>query len=329
MKPKIHILATGGTIAGVSASAVSTSYSAGRIDIDTLLATVPQVFELADISGEQFCSIGSQDMNEAIWLKLSSRINSLLSGEDCDGVLITHGTDTMEETAYFLNLTVHSEKPVILVGAMRSASAISEDGPANIYNGIVAICDPKTRGRGVLCCMNNHLIAAKDVVKQHTTYLSAFEGGNSDSVGYVFGNNVYYQRDVTSRHTVNSEFSVEGMDRLPEVGIVYGYAGCSPLPFKALVDAGFDGIVIAGVGNGNLYRDLLPYAEEAAEKGVIIVRSTRCPSGPTSLDAELNDNRYGFIASFNLNPQKSRILLMLALCRTRDRARIQEYFLQY
>lgn len=329
MKPRIHILATGGTIAGTSTNSVDTAYTAGKISLDTLLDSVPQIFDLADITGEQFCNIGSQDMNENIWMEMAKHVESLLSSDDYDGVLITHGTDTMEETAYFLNLTVHSHKPIILVGAMRSSTAISEDGPANIYNGVVAMCDPQSNSRGVMCCMNNHLISAKDVVKQHTTYLSAFEGGNSDSVGYVFGNKVFYQRNITSLHTFKSEFDISNITSLPKVGIVYGYAGCSPLPFKAFIEENYDGIVLAGVGNGNFYSEVLPFAVQAVKQGITVVRSTRCPSGPTSPNTEVDDDKFGFIASFNLNPQKSRILLMLALCITHDRQTIQDYFLKY
>ena len=154
-KPKIRIIATGGTIAGVSASATSSAYSAGQVGIQTLIDAVPQIKDLAEVSGEQLVNIGSQDMNDAVWLKLAKRINQLLNKEGYDGVLVTHGTDTMEETGYFLSLTVHSDKPVILVGSMRSSTAISADGPANLYNAVAALVDPSSKGHGVMACMNN------------------------------------------------------------------------------------------------------------------------------------------------------------------------------
>lgn len=323
----IHIIATGGTIAGSAGSSSDTAYSAGTVGLDDLLATVPEIQQLARIDGEQLCSIGSQDMDESIWLKLSSRVNQLLADDKCDGILITHGTDTMEETAYFLNLTVHSDKPVILVGAMRSSSAISADGPANLYNGIAALADPESRGRGVMCCMNSKLIDAKDVVKRHTTDLATFEGDGC--LGYVYGTKAYYNRRVTFTHTYHSEFDVTGFTSLPKVGIVYGYAGCSPLPFDAFVDAGYDGIVIAGVGDGNIHKNLFPSAVKAAENGIIVVRSSRCCTGPTCLNGEIDDDRYHFVASQNLNPQKARVLLMLALTRTRDWKEIQHLFMEY
>lgn len=328
-KPKIYILATGGTIAGVASSSTSTAYTAGQATIETLLAAVPEVKELADITGEQICSIGSQDMNDEVWLKLAVRINQLLNEEGYDGVLITHGTDTMEETAYFLNLTVHSDKPVILVGAMRSSTAISADGPANLYNGIAALADPDSRGHGVMCCMNNQLIDAKDMIKRHTTDCATFQGGTFGNIGYVYGDKAYYYREVTARNTVRSEFDVTGLTELPKVGIVYGYANCSPIPFKAFMDAKFDGIVLAGVGDGNFYKDVFPLAEQAVNDGILVVRSSRCPTGPTCLNGEVDDEKYHFVASLNLNPQKSRILLMLALTKTHDWQQIQQYFLEY
>ena len=160
-KPKIRIIATGGTIAGVSQSSTSSSYSAGQVGIQTLIDAVPQMLFLADVTGEQLVNIGSQDMNDQVWLKLAKRINQLLNEEGYDGVVITHGTDTMEETAYFLNLTVKSDKPVVLAGSMRPSTAISADGPANLYNAVAAAVSPAVKGMGVLCCMNNQLLDAK------------------------------------------------------------------------------------------------------------------------------------------------------------------------
>ncbi|MBW4870170.1 L-asparaginase 2 [Prevotella buccae] len=328
-KPKIRIIATGGTIAGVSASSTSSAYSAGQVGIQTLINAVPEIKELADVSGEQLVNIGSQDMNDNVWLQLAKRINQLLNSEGYDGVLVTHGTDTMEETAYFLNLTVHSSKPVILVGSMRSSTAISADGPANLYNGVAALCDPASKGHGVMVCMNNQLIDAKDLIKAHTTDCATFKGGTFGSIGYVYNGKPYYYRQVTSRNTINSEFNVDNLTALPQVGIVYGYANCSPLPMKAFVDAKFDGIVLAGVGDGNFYKDVFPIAEKAQKDGIQIVRASRCPTGPTCLNGEVDDEKYHFVAALNLNPQKARVLLMLALTKTHDWQQIQKYFQEY
>lgn len=328
-KPKIRIIATGGTIAGVSTSATNSAYSAGQVGVQTLIQAVPQLLDVAEISGEQLVNIGSQDMNDNVWLKLAKRINELLNNEGYDGVVVTHGTDTMEETAYFLNLTLHSDKPVILVGAMRPSTAISADGPANIYAGVVAAASPKSVGRGVMVCMNNMLLDAKDVTKTHTTDVATFQSPNFGKVGYVYNGQAIYCREINNLHTTKSEFDVDNLTSLPKVGIVYGYANCSPLPMKAFMDANFDGIVLAGVGDGNFYKDVFDVALQARAKGINIVRSSRVSSGPTCLNGEVDDNKYQFIAALTLNPQKARVLLMLALTKTRDWQKIQEYFQKY
>lgn len=328
-KPKIRIIATGGTIAGVSTSATSSAYGAGQVGIEALIAAVPQIKDLADVSGEQLVNIGSQDMNDAVWLKLAQRINQVLNKEGYDGVLITHGTDTMEETAYFLSLTVKSDKPVILVGSMRPSTAISADGPANLYNGIAALVDPASKGHGVMACMNNQLFEAKALTKTHTTDCATFKGGIYGEIGYVYNGKPVYLHKSVSKQGLTSEFDVTNLKSLPKVGIVYGYANCSPLPMQAFVNANFDGIVLAGVGDGNFYKDVFDVALNAVDKGINIVRSSRVPFGPTNLNGEVDDAKYHFIASLNLNPQKARILLMLALTKTHDWQQIQQYFEEY
>lgn len=328
-KPKVRILATGGTIAGVSTSSTSSAYNAGQLGVETLIAAVPQIKDIADVSGEQICNIGSQDMNDQVWLKLAKRINQLLNQEGYDGVLITHGTDTMEETAYFLSLTVHSNKPVILVGAMRSATAISADGPANLYNAVAAIATPESRDKGVMVCMNDQLFDAKSVIKTHTTDCGTFKGGIYGQIGNVFNGKAYYLQTPAYKRGTESVFNVDNLDKLPQVGIIYGYSNCSNLPIKAFVDAKYDGIVLAGVGDGNFYKDVFDVAIKAQNSGIQIVRSSRVPTGPTNLNAEVDDNKYHFVASLNLNPQKARVLLMLALTKTHDWQQIQKYYQEY
>jgi len=328
-KPKIRIIATGGTIAGVSASSTNSAYTAGQVGVNSLIAAVPEMLEYADVSGEQLVNIGSQDMNDEVWLKLSKRVNELLNNEGYDGVVITHGTDTMEETAYFLNLTVKSDKPVILVGAMRPSTGISADGPGNLFAGVVAAASANSKGRGVMCCMNNLLLDAKEVIKMHTTDVATFQAANYGKIGYVYNGEAIYNRTLNNKHTTESVFDVSNLTELPKVGIVYGYANCSPLPMQAFVDANFDGIVLAGVGDGNFYKDVFDVALKAREKGINIVRSSRVPTGPTCLNGEVDDSKYHLVASLCLNPQKSRVLLMLALTKTRDWQEIQKYFNEY
>lgn len=328
-KPKIKILATGGTIAGVSKSATETNYKAGAVGVEQLLQAVPEITNLAEISGEQIVKIGSQDMNDEVWLKLARRVNELLNKEGYDGVVITHGTDTMEETAYFLNLTIKSNKPVVMVGAMRPSTGMSADGPLNLYNAVAVASNNQARNRGVMVVMNDVVLDAKDVIKSHTTAVDTFIGANFGKLAYIHNGKVFFTRSVKNKHTVQSIFNVDEISALPKVGIVYGYANASELPMKAFIDAKFDGIVYAGVGNGNLYHTLLDLAIKAQKKGIQIVRSSRISMGATTLDAEVDDAKYHFVASQTLNPQKARVLLMLALTKTKDWKQIQQYFNEY
>ena len=339
--PKVYILATGGTIAGSGSSATNSNYTAGQVAIGTLIDAVPAMKEIADIEGEQVVNIGSQDMSNAVWLKLANRVNELLHRRDVDAVVITHGTDTMEETAFFLSLTVKSEKPVVLVGAMRPSTAISADGPANLYNAVVVAASAASKDRGVLVCMNGKVYGAADVTKTNTTSVETFQAPNAGAEGYVNNGEVYYYRAVDAdggkkMHYVHKgavyadtrdlHFDVSHLKELPKVGIAYGYADVDRVVVDALVGKGYKGIVYAGVGNGNIHKNVFPALEEARKKGVVVVRSSRVPTGATTLDAEVDDAKYGFVASWDLNPQKARILLMLALTKTHDWKMIQEYF---
>lgn len=328
-KPKIRILATGGTIAGVSKSATETNYKAGEVGIYTLLNAVPEVKNVADVSGEQIVKIGSQDMNDEVWLKLAKRCNELLNKEGYDGVVITHGTDTMEETAYFLNLTVHSKKPVVMVGAMRPSTAMSADGPLNLYNAVVVAADKASEGKGVMVSMNDIILDAKSVIKTNTTAVQTFQSAIAGPIGYVYNGKPYFTRSVENKTTYQSEFNVDNLTSLPKVGIVYSYSNVSELPMKAFMDAKFDGIVHAGVGNGNFYHTVFDLAVKAQQQGIQIVRSSRVPTGATTLDAEVDDAKYNFVAAQALNPQKARVLLMLALTKTKDWKTIQKYFNEY
>lgn len=328
-KPNIHILATGGTIAGTGASATATNYTAGQVAIGTLLDAVPQLKDIANVTGEQVVRIGSQDMNDEVWLTLAKRINELLTSPEVDGIVITHGTDTMEETAYFLNLTVKSDKPVVLVGAMRPSTAISADGPLNLYNAVVTASDQNSKGKGVLVVMNGTILGAESVTKMHTTGVETFQAPNSGALGYVLNSKAVYNQAPLKKHTTQSAFDVSELKALPKVGIVYSYSNIDADMVEPMLKNGYKGIVHAGVGNGNIHRNVFPVLEEARKQGILVVRSSRVPTGPSTLDNEVDDTQYEFVASQQLNPQKARILLMLALTQTDDWNKIQEYFNEY
>ena len=328
-KPNIVILATGGTIAGAAASGTQAGYKSGAVTIDAMIAAVPGIQDMANIKGEQISNVGSQDMSFDIMLKVAKRVNELMSNADVDGFVITHGTDTMEETAYFLNLVIKGDKPVVMVGSMRPATAVSADGPLNLYNAVGVAIEPNARGRGVLVVMNDWIHAAHSLTKTSTTAIQTFMSPLRGVVGVAtYGKNDFYNTPQW-KHTSDSEFDVTSVSKLPRVDIVFACADMPADLIDASVANGAKGIVIAGVGNGNMNKASLDAAANAVKKGVLVVRSTRVATGSVGRNVEVNDDESGFIASDELNPQKSRILLSLALLKPRSKADIQNLFTSY
>ena len=330
-KPKIKVLATGGTIAGAQASSSEVGYKAGSFSIDDLIKAVPNLDQLADLTGEQVANIGSQTMNHEVWLKLAKRVNEVLKDANTDGVVITHGTDTMEETAYFLSLVVKSDKPVVLVGSMRPATAISADGPANLYNAVALAASPLARGHGPLVIMDDEIHYAREAQKTNTTELETFKSPNRGLAGVMNVGKIHLFSQNDTRHTTKSEFSVDGKTPgdLPDVEIVYSYENLGPEMIDFLVQRGVKGIVLGGVGDGNSTDAAIAALAAAAKKGIAVVRSSRVGSGLVVRDVEINDDKMGFIASMELSPQKARILLMLGLMNTTDPAKLQQFFMEY
>jgi L-asparaginase len=327
--PRVRLLATGGTIAGAQTAAGGRGYHAATLSIDALIAAVPQLSTLARVEVEQVAAIGSQDMNEAVWLKLAGRAQAAVGDPAVAGVVVTHGTDTMEETAYFLNLTLRTEKPVVLVGAMRPATAISADGPMNLYNALAVAAQPEARGRGVLVVANDEIHFAREVSKTNTTQLGTFKATHRGLAGIVNAGRLHLYGPPVRRHTAESEFSPADVKVFPRVDIVYAHAGMGREQIDAAVKAGAAGIVIAGVGDGNMTALALAAAAEAARAGVAVVRSSRTGGGVVERNIEIDDDQHGFIVAEELNPQKARVLLMLGLARTRDSRALQEMFFVY
>jgi L-asparaginase len=327
--PRIKVLATGGTIAGQQASATDYGYKSGAYDVNSLLAAVPNLDKLAIISGEQVANIGSQDMNDEVWLKLAKRVNESLASPDVDGVLITHGTDTLEETSYFLTLVVKSDKPVVMVGSMRPATAISADGPGNIYNGVAVVTSPGAKAKGTLVVLNDTIHFARNVVKTDTTSVQTFASVNRGPAGLVNTGKVFWFEPMDKKVGKATEFSVDGLDKLPRVDVLYAHANMSADLIEAAVRNGAQGLVVAGVGDGNMTAQALEALEKAAKAGVVVVRSTRLPEGIVLRNNEVNDDKMGFVASGEFNPAKSRVLLQLALTKTKDPVRIQQMFYEY
>jgi L-asparaginase len=328
-KPNIMILATGGTIAGAAASGTQSAYTSGAVGIDTMVAAVPGIGNLATIKGEQIANVGSQDMAFAILLTVARRINELAKSADVDGFVITHGTDTLEESAFFLNLTVKTDKPVVMVGSMRPSTAVSADGPLNLYNAVGVAADPQAKGLGVLVVMNDWIHAAHSLTKTSTTSVQTFMSPLRGLVGVAaYGRNDYYTRPAW-KHTTQSEFDVASVTTMPRVDIIFAALDTSPALIDAAVSSGAKGLVIAGVGNGNMNKASVAAAANAVRKGVVVVRSSRVPTGAVDRNVEINDDEMGFIASQELNPQKARILLTLALLKTQTPAQIQALFSTY
>jgi len=327
--PHIIILATGGTIAGSAPSPTQPGYTSGKIDIQGMIHAVPDLGKLARIEGEQISNVGSQDMSFEIMINLARRINALLATNGTDGVVVTHGTDTMEETAFFLNLTINSSKPVVMTGAMRPFTALSADGPLNLYNAVAVAADPDAIERGVMVVMNDRIHGAHSLTKTNTTSVETFLSPVNGLMGTVIYGAIQYFRGPFRKHTHLSEFSLEGVTSLPRVDIMYACADMPPDLIDCSVTNGAVGIVIAGHGNGNMNKTTLQKAVRMANRAIFIVRSSRVPTGTVGRNMEVDDDTNQFIVSDELNPAKARILLMLALLKERSFQQVQDLFYAY
>jgi L-asparaginase len=239
--PRIRLLATGGTIAGAQSKDGSADYKSGAVSVEDLIGAVPEVKQIADISREQVSNIGNQNMNNAVWLKLAKRLNEILSNPEVDGVVITHGTDTLEETAYFLSLAAKSDKPIVMVGAMRPATALSADGPMNLYNAISLAANPEARGRGVLVVADSEIHFAREIEKSNTTRVDSFDSPTRGRAGVIINGQAVLFSPPSSRYGVHSEFSVGHLAQRPRVEIVYSYANFGRGIIDYLVKRGSEG----------------------------------------------------------------------------------------
>src|SRR5688572_14565469 len=331
--PLIWLLSTGGTIAGKGSSSTDlTQYQGSTLLGSELVAAVPEIAQHAQVKCEQVVNVASPDMTPAVWKTLAGRINAIFA-EDASvaGIVITHGTSTLEETAYFLNLTVRHDRPVVLVGSQRPATAISADGPLNLLNALRVAAAPEAQGKGALVVMNDEINGARDVTKSNTYRVETFRSGELGFLGYVDEDKVSFYKASTKRHTAQSEFDVTRVSEFPRVEIVYFYAQASLTPLRALVDEGVDGIIFASPGAGSLSE-----AERSAVEAIvsspsakkpIMMRSTRTGNGRVTGRDKFDV--LGLIPTDNLSPQKARILLMLALTQTRDPKEIARIFSEY
>lgn len=304
----IKIFATGGTIAGKAGSATSRDYIPGQIGVDELLAEVALLGLPATLVGTQLASIGSEDIGPALWHELHDAISAAITDDACQGIIITHGTDTAEETAFLLDQTLPTAKPVILVGAMRPADAVGSDGMRNFANAVRVAGDADAAGRGVLLVMSDHIFAARDVRKARTEGVDAFRGFPRGPVGNVTPSSLeWFGPPWRVEEAARLEFPQE----LPKVSILYAYAGMPGGDVKDAVRGGAKGLVLAGFGQGNAPAAVREALAQAVQAGVSVVRASKVDQG--LVDREPDDDANGFIAARALGPSKSRILLQLLL----------------
>jgi L-asparaginase len=310
--PRVLVLATGGTIAGQAESRATGAYKSGQITGEQLVQSVPGLDKLAKLSAEQISSIGSQDMNDKVWFALAHRIQQAFDNNEADGVVVTHGTDTLEETTFFLDNVLKGDKPVVIVGSMRPATAVSADGPGNLYEAVQVAADPRSRGRGVMAVLNDKIEGARLVTKTNTTSIETFNSPNGGPIGYVDaagGIRFMAQASGLKRAT----YDLPANEPLPRVEIVYSHANMDAVPIEDAISHGAKGIVLAGVGDGNTSKQALDALILAAKNGIVVVRSTRVRSGFVTRNVEVDDDKNGFVVSEDLSPQKARVLTQLLI----------------
>jgi glutamin-(asparagin-)ase len=327
--PRVVVLATGGTIAGAGAAATnSATYQAARLPVEKLIAGVPELAAVAQVRGEQVFQIASESFTNDKLLQLGRRVAELARDATVDGIVITHGTDTLEETSFFLNLVVRSDKPVVLVGSMRPGTAMSADGMLNLYNAVVVAASPQSRGQGVLVTMNDEIHSGRDVTKRINIKTSAFYS-QWGPLGMVVEGQTHWFRRLAKRHTVNSEFDIKSIETLPEVAIVYGYGNMTTELYDAALRSGAKAVINAGTGNGSVPNYAVEKLKSVRAQGVQVIRSSRVADGFVIRNAEQPDDKYDWVVAHDLNPQKAKILAAVALTRGASSKDLQRIFWEY
>lgn len=325
-KQHIYIIACGGTIAGQAATADDlTGYQAGAMSVAELVDAVPQISEYAVIEGCQFCNIDSSDMTEDLWIRLAQHVQEIANTGRIDGIVITHGTDSMEETGYFLSLTVHADIPIVMTGSMRPATAVSADGPLNLLEAVQTAACPEAARYGVLIAMNGTLHAPRFVEKTDVTHVDAFRSRQMGCLGVIQDGKPWFYQMPLTRYTNKSAFSRSNITSLPRAAILYAYVGMDPEIIDSIAQMGMKAIVMAGLGHGRMPADIWSKVQKLMEKGVIIVRSSRTMGGKVSSVPEYA----GTVCADSLTPQKAKILIQLALTKTNNIDEIQQIFQEY
>jgi L-asparaginase len=322
MKKKIQIIATGGTIAGVGKIG---SYESGEIDINGITSGINGLNDLANLELIQMMNIDSSDITCRIWLDIAKYINEKSQRPDIDGFVITHGTDTLEETAYFLNLTLKTIKPVIITSSMRPSTALSADGPSNLYQAVALARNEDSSGKGVLIVIADTIYGARDIQKINSFRVEAFNGRDFGCLGYMINDVSYFYNCSTKPHTLDTEFDICDLDNLPKVSIVYFYTDADVEDLKYFAKNS-KGVVMAGTGFGNCSKIWHNEIESILKKNIPVVRTSRVANGLVTSSKSIL--KYGITAN-TLSAQKARILLSLSLTKTKKLEEINEIFLKY
>lgn len=330
-KPRVAVIGTGGTIASVGKGPLDIlDYGANEtmLHVDEIIDRFPEVHDVAEVVPIRFEAVPSTHVFFPIWKELVERIEALAAeNQDLAGIVVTHGTASLEETAYFLNLTLHVDLPVVLVGSQRPASALSTDAGMNLVNAVRTAASPHSRGLGVLVVLNDEIQAAREVTKTSTYRLQTFRSPDFGVLGHADGDAIAYYRQPVRRRMPDTEFNIRSLDALPRVDIAYTYTGSDGTAVRAFIEAGAQGIVSAGFAPGFCGPGDLEPLQEAVNQGIIVVQSTRAGSGRTFKSTRIAKS--GFLIADNLNPQKARLLLALALTVTREPEEIARIFATY
>ena len=328
-KPTVVVVATGGTIAGAGATALnSATYQAAKVPVDKLLAGLPELATVANVRGEQAFQIASESFTNEKLVQLGKKISALVKDPAVNGIVVTHGTDTLEETSFFLNLVIHTDKPIVVVGSMRPGTAMSADGGLNLYNAVVLAASPSARGKGVMVAMNDDILSGRDATKRINIKTNAFSS-QWGALGMLVEGKTYWFRTLAKRHTAGSEFDIDKIDALPEVQIVYGAGNLGPVQYEAAVKAGAKAIIHAGTGNGSVPGSLVDTLKGIRASGVQIIRSSRVGDGFVLRNSEQPDDKYDWVVAHDLNPQKAKILAAVALTSARSAQDLQRIFWEY
>ncbi len=327
-KQRIYVLALGGTIASVANQHTEEFYNRSSININELIAALPFDPEKLTIVCDQILHQISHEISHDDLFLLAKKVNELVNSDDVDGIVITHGTNSIEETAYFLSLVINTKKPIVFTGSFRPFNALGYDGDRNLYNAILLASNRNESKIGVVLTFNDGIVSARDASKLNPSVMGNFSINGSGVIGFIQSNKIRIHSMVQNRHTYRSEFSIHDMSNFAKIFIIYGHIGMDSTFVKAAIENNAQGIISAGMGKGYQPNEVTEALNKASCKGVYVVRCSRTGQGFINTDEKIDDE-YGIIAGGSLNPQKARILLAVALSKTRNKMEIQRIFNQY